>query len=150
MNLIKETISNFNISSRHNNEILFICVFSELKMLLDNRIIVQVLNNLISNAIKYSSKNPSIVVELFERDKEMVLGVTDKGIGISEDDQKYIFQPFYRASNVEKISGNGLGLNIVRESVKLHGGEISFKSSLGIGTTFFVHLPETLVVSKKV
>ena len=150
LNLIKETISNFNISSRHNNEILFICVFSELKMLLDNRIIVQVLNNLISNAIKYSSKNPSIVVELFERDKEMVLGVTDKGIGISEDDQKYIFQPFYRASNVEKISGNGLGLNIVRESVKLHGGEISFKSSLGIGTTFFVHLPETLVVSKKV
>ena len=149
LSFCKETISNFNISSPVNNGIQFNSVFKELRILLDNRIMVQVLNNLISNAIKYSVENPTVAVELLEGENEIILGVTDHGIGISVDDQKYIFQPFYRASNVEKIPGNGLGLNIIRESVRLFGGEITFESILGIGTTFFVNLPKTLVVSKK-
>ncbi|MEI6138846.1 MAG: PAS domain S-box protein [Mariniphaga sp.] len=150
LHLCKEIISSFNINFPQSNVIQFVSDFQEMKMLLDNRIMMQVMNNLISNAIKYSVGNPSIVVELFEKENEIVLGVTDHGIGIAEIDQKYLFQPFYRASNVEKIPGNGLGLNIVRESLLLLGGDITFISSLGNGSIFHVHLPENLIVSKKV
>ena len=145
--LCNETISNFKINFPQKDLIKFNSNFQELKMLLDNRIMVQVLNNLISNAIKYSVDNPSVIVELSEMKDEIVLGVTDGGIGIAEADQKFLFQPFYRASNVDKISGNGLGLNIVKESLHILGCEITLKSTLGKGTTFYVHLPKKMIVS---
>ena len=150
LQLCHETISNFNINFHKINVIQFNSSFQELKMLLDNRLIVQVLNNLISNAIKYSIGEPVVLVELIEEESGILLCVTDNGIGIAKADQVYLFQPFYRASNANKISGNGLGLNIVKESVHMLGGDITFKSSLGNGTTFFVHLPEKLIVNKRV
>jgi signal transduction histidine kinase len=70
-----------------------------------------------------------------------MLTVSDHGIGIPEEDQKRLFEPFHRARNVSDVSGTGLGLSIARRAVELHGGTIGFQSQVGIGTTFVVILP---------
>lgn len=64
------------------------------------------------------------------------------GVGIPEQDMSNMFQPFFRAGNVFNIEGNGLGLTIVRECVRLHGGDVSFTSTQGKGSTFIVTLPD--------
>ena len=138
-------IKAFNTDKLLKNKINFNSDFDDLFMCLDNRLIVQVLNNLISNAIKYAQPVPIVKVRLYYDRNEVLLSIHDNGIGIPEADQKNLFQPFYRAENVRHIQGNGLGLNIVRESVQLHGGDITFDSILGKGSTFFVHLPKKLI-----
>lgn len=70
-----------------------------------------------------------------------MLRVIDQGIGISEADQKHIFEPFYRSKSVQKIEGNGLGLNIVRDCVERLHGQIKVESQIGKGTVFIVELP---------
>ena len=73
--------------------------------------------------------------------KERILVVEDEGIGIPEFDQENLFNSFHRGSNVGNIPGHGLGLAIVKQYVELHGGEITFASKVGVGTTFIVSLP---------
>ena len=145
--LTQDTLLNLNLMLPLSNAVQFSSQFTTLIMNLDNRMMVQVLNNLISNAIKYSGEKPAIQLKLYEHNHEILLSVEDNGIGIAEKDQKYLFQPFFRAGNVDGIQGNGLGLNIVKESLRRHGGDISFVSSLGKGSKFIVHLPEELVIS---
>ena len=65
----------------------------------------------------------------------------DQGIGISEEDQKQLFQPFHRGENVGIIPGTGLGLTIVKQSIQDHGGDITVNSQVGVGSTFTVTLP---------
>jgi PAS domain S-box-containing protein len=120
-----------------------------LKLFIDKRLIVQVIQNLIANAIKYSQPDPEIVIRLYLHNNQIMLTVTDNGIGIPEEDQNKIFQPFFRASNVSDIEGNGLGLNIVRDSVRLHGGDLTFESKPGKGTVFYVSLPEELLINNQ-
>ena len=71
----------------------------------------------------------------------MRLSVSDQGIGIPETDLKHLFEPFHRAANVGTISGTGLGLVIMKESVDRHSGTITIESQIGIGTTFNVTIP---------
>lgn len=142
--LCRNIIRGFNSDRLLKNKIKFESEVDCMVILLDSTLMVQVLNNVITNAIKYSEPNPVVEVNLQNAEDEILLSIKDNGIGIPEADQKNLFQPFYRASNVKKIHGNGLGLNIVRESVRLHGGEIKFESILGVGTTFVVHLPKQL------
>ena len=71
----------------------------------------------------------------------MVIKIVDKGIGIPKEDQKNMFSQFYRASNVNEISGTGLGLTIVKRYLKMLGGDIDFSSEEGKGTTFNVYIP---------
>jgi PAS domain S-box-containing protein len=143
-----DVIYNFDNDELANsiNKIELKCDFEILNMFLDNRQIVQALNNLISNAVKYAEPDPIIKIRIWQEGQEILLSVQDNGIGIPEEDQKYLFQPFYRASNARQIQGNGLGLNIVRESMHLHGGEITFVSYPGRGTTFTLHFPKKLVL----
>ncbi len=108
----------------------------------DSRLVGHVLHNLIINALKYSQnspKSPSIDV-LYGKD-EMLFEITDFGIGIPADDQAYIFESFFRATNTQDISGTGLGLPIVKQFVELHKGKISFESELGVKTVFSLTLP---------
>ena len=70
-----------------------------------------------------------------------MLTVRDKGIGIPEADLSHLFEPFHRAANVGTISGTGLGLVIIKESVELHGGTITVESQVDVGTTFIVRIP---------
>lgn len=71
----------------------------------------------------------------------IILQVSDQGIGIPQTEQERIFEPFYRASNTNKLKGTGLGLAIVKEYVDLCGGEINLESNSQTGTTFVVRLP---------
>jgi signal transduction histidine kinase len=101
-----------------------------------------IINNLIDNAVKYSlyaDQNPKVTVERSE--KEVLIIIKDYGIGIPKTDHKYIFGSFFRAKNVTNIKGTGLGLNIVKEFINKLGGEVSFTSQEGKGSTFTLKVP---------
>lgn len=108
---------------------------------LDERLMRQVLTNLVTNAIKYSPNGTPVWVRLRHSEAALLLQVEDAGIGIPEADLPYLFQPFHRASNVGAIAGTGLGLVIMKEAVELHGGTINITSRVGVGTTFLVTIP---------
>ena len=103
----------------------------------------EVLYNLLENAVKYSRENGEIRMQAAPRDHEIVLSVTDNGIGISKDDLPRIFERFYRADKARsrELGGTGLGLAIVKHIVQLHGGRVEAESELGRGTTIRVVLP---------
>ncbi|HMP31031.1 MAG TPA: HAMP domain-containing sensor histidine kinase, partial [Saprospiraceae bacterium] len=106
----------------------------------DSRILKNILFNLISNAIKYSENDIYCRFEI--KLSKCVICIKDTGIGIPEDDQKYLFDRFFRATNAVNIQGTGLGLNIVKRYIELLNGSISFKSTINEGTEFIVDLPK--------
>ena len=108
---------------------------------LDRNLLRRVLVNLISNAIKYSPEGGTIELYLSGNAERLVVRVSDEGIGIPQDALQRLFQPFFRASNVETMGGIGIGLTIVEEAVNLLGGSIECTSTLGSGTTFTVTIP---------
>lgn len=114
--------------------------------LFDEKLLRQILANLLSNAIKYSANDALVYLDLILKEHEVVFLVKDSGIGIPSDDLPHLFESFHRCQNVGNISGTGLGLTIVKRSVEMHGGDISVKSELGVGTTFTVTLPLKKVV----
>jgi PAS domain S-box-containing protein len=104
-----------------------------------------ILTNLLANAIRYSPDGSTIHLrQSFDQD-DLLLQVTDEGIGISPDDLARIFEPFFRGTNTDDISGLGLGLSIVRDFVQHYGGAIAVESQPGQGTTFTVRLPNVAV-----
>lgn len=107
----------------------------------DRMRVEQVINNLLTNAIKYGNKKP-IEVSIQSDDGHVSLTVKDQGIGISKTDQTKIFDRFERALNAKDISGLGLGLYITKQIVTALHGEISVESQLGVGSTFKVKLPK--------
>jgi PAS domain S-box-containing protein len=113
----------------------------------DPKLTRHILLNLLSNAIKYSPENKAIELVIKPVDRNVILSVCDQGIGIPKKEQDQIFNRFFRAKNSENIQGTGLGLNIVKQYAKLMGGEISFSSTEGAGSTFRLTLP---VKSKKI
>lgn len=108
----------------------------------DPRILRNIMFNLISNASKYSDINKPIRIECQRQNKKILFKIKDEGIGIPLEDQKHLFERFYRASNAGNVQGTGLGLNIVRRYVELTGGEISFMSEYEKGSTFFISIPQ--------
>jgi len=105
----------------------------------------EVLYNLLDNALKYSRENGEIRLRAVQRGPEIVLSVTDNGIGISKGDLPRIFERFYRADKARsrELGGTGLGLAIVKHIAQLHGGRVEAESELGKGTTIRVILPMT-------
>lgn len=99
--------------------------------------------NLVDNAIKYSKETPRIEVGTSRTADAMVLYVRDHGIGIAKENQKRVFEKFYRVStgNVHNVKGFGIGLNYVAQVARLHHGHIALESELGVGSTFTVTLP---------
>jgi PAS domain S-box-containing protein len=107
----------------------------------DPKLMRLVVQNLISNAIKYSPEQTPVTVRLQHDNDSVILIVQDKGIGIPSEDIQQLFTPFYRASNATKIPGTGVGLSIVKEFVELHNGSINVESEDGRGSIFTVALP---------
>jgi signal transduction histidine kinase len=102
----------------------------------------QVVNNLVSNAIKYSPAGGRVEVGIEHQGSEILLQVRDHGIGIPPDEQRAIFEPFHRGkSSRETIAGVGLGLATARRIVEAHGGRIELASELGNGSMFSVYVP---------
>lgn len=108
---------------------------------LDPKLLRSILTNLLSNAIKYSPAGSQVDLHLTCEENQLIFAVSDRGIGIPTEDQPRLFEQFHRASNAGAIRGTGLGLSIVRECVEHHGGQITFESQEGEGTTFVVRLP---------
>jgi two-component system, chemotaxis family, CheB/CheR fusion protein len=105
----------------------------------------EVLHNLLSNAAKYSPNGGEITVEVSRRNQDIVLTVTDHGLGIAPEVQARLFEPFYRGPNIgSRVSGFGLGLYIVEQLVRRHDGHIEVESAEGQGTTMRVVLPALL------
>jgi len=107
----------------------------------DPKLLWHLINNLLSNAVKYSPQASTVGLEVECGDRTVTIRVIDQGIGIPIEDQDCLFEPFHRARNVGSIAGTGLGLAIVKHCVDLHGGQISFVSTPGEGTTFTITLP---------
>jgi PAS domain S-box-containing protein len=108
---------------------------------MDEKILQRVLSNLIGNAIKYSPEGGEIRFQITREDDDVLFEISDQGIGIPPEDQAKIFEPFSRARNARKIKGTGLGMAIVYDNIKLHGGDVWLRSAEGQGTTFTVRLP---------
>jgi len=108
---------------------------------LDEKLLKPILSNLISNAIKYSPIHSPVNIDVDCQKDRIKFEVSDRGIGIVPEDYENVFESFRRGRNVGKIPGTGLGLNIVKKYVELHGGAIALTSQIGVGTTFTVILP---------
>lgn len=117
------------------------CNFEQKIICSDAKIVKNIMINLISNAIKYSPEDSEIDCNINKIDDAISFSVTDKGIGIPEDEQKHLFDRFFRATNVTNIEGTGLGLNIVKGYVEILGGNITFESTRYVGTKFTVNFP---------
>jgi len=101
----------------------------------------QVLDNVVGNAIKYSSDQGEVSISLRAEDSQVIVQVTDNGPGIPVKDQAHIFDKFYRGSNISSHAGSGLGLAIVKSIVEAHQGRMWVESMVGRGSSFFIVLP---------
>ena len=112
--------------------------------------LAQVLDNLVSNAVKFTPEGGSVSVLLAARDSEALIEVKDTGVGIPAAEQSRLYERFYRASTATEraIPGVGLGLTIAKAIVEAHGGELGFDSAEGRGTTFRVRLPRRPPISR--
>jgi signal transduction histidine kinase len=105
--------------------------------------LAQILGNLLDNAIKYSPPRSAIQVALTIEGTDAEIRVTDRGVGVPEDEADRIFAPFYRTSRTREISGTGLGLHISRRIAEQHHGRLWMQSSSGVGSMFVLALPLT-------
>lgn len=143
--LVEETL--FSLSERVRERRVTVenrATDRSVRALADRTAIAQVVLNLIDNAVKYTREGGKVRVTLRQAGEGKIeFGVEDSGIGIPEEEQRHVFERFFRASNAkrERADGSGLGLAIVKSIVEAHGGEISFTSRPGEGTTFAVRLP---------
>jgi two-component system phosphate regulon sensor histidine kinase PhoR len=110
---------------------------------LDTVYFTTLINNLLSNAVKYSDKDPVIDIQGFTEDSKIHIKIADNGIGISKNDQKHVFDKFYRAStgNIHKYKGLGLGLYYVKKIAEAHEGDVTVSSKPGKGSIFTVTIP---------
>lgn len=111
------------------------------RMMLDCKMIHQIMVNLVSNAIKYSPNGGVVEVKAYQEGDMVVVHVTDNGVGIPESELPKIFSRYFRASTSGGIPGTGLGLSLVKQFVELHNGMIGIDSAAGAGTTITVKLP---------
>jgi len=133
--LVTDLVREMQLIAKLNQKINYHHV-GKTEIFLDKKTLRHILLNLIANAIKFSEENNNINVVTEVKDSFFTLRVQDSGIGIPAEDQKHLFERFFRGNNVSAIQGTGLGLNIVAKYVELMNGRINFISELGKGTTF--------------
>ncbi|MCX8080598.1 MAG: HAMP domain-containing histidine kinase [Bacteroidia bacterium] len=116
-------------------------------LLADKTHFSNIIVNLIDNALKYTTRTPEIIITTKSDAGSISISVKDNGIGISKEDQKRIFDKFYRVptGNVHNVKGFGLGLSYVKSIVEMHGGNIRVDSTPGVGSTFTITIPSRVV-----
>ena len=102
----------------------------------------QVITNLVTNAMNYGKEGGFVKIELFDMDENIMIEVTDNGIGIAEEDLQRVFERFYRVDKARSRSmgGTGIGLSIVKHIIKSHDSEINLESESGEGSKFWFYL----------
>lgn len=136
-----EIIEDIQSSSGKEHRFAYINNLVDPIVFFDDKLMRQIITNLVSNAVKYSPVGAEIKFEVNSSDDILTMIVCDEGIGIPEKDQAHLFEPFHRAKNARDISGTGLGLAITQKAVELHKGDITFESKQNEGTSFIVRIP---------
>lgn len=137
-NLINEVISDSSGLKRDNQNIILLAD-KNLNINSDEKIIKLIISNLLSNALKYSEKD--VIIEASTKKNNLTISIKDEGIGIPENEQKKLFDRFFRAQNATNIQGTGLGLNIVKSYIDILKGKININSKENIGTTITFEVP---------
>jgi signal transduction histidine kinase len=141
--LCEEIIEEVKVGYPQNIHINFVHQGLCEQVSVDEFLLRHILQNLVSNAIKYSKVGGTVNIVLACSTTHLTIRVEDHGIGIPQQHQHRLFEAFHRAANVGQIQGTGIGLTIVKRAVDAHGGAIEFNSVEGQGTTFIIRLPFT-------
>jgi len=142
--LVSDQVSRFKAFAEASKAELVLHIQESLpNIYFDPSLIKLVVENLIDNAIRYIKLGGKIEIKLERKDKKLLFAIKDNGVGIPQEDQKYIFQKFFRSDNAlrEQTKGSGLGLYIAKIIIEESGGKIWFESKEGKGTTFYFTLP---------
>ena len=141
VDVIKSIVFEYQISAETPREVDWNILQNKILVIADPKWIKKIVLNLIHNAVKYSKPNSKIKINILSENNYAVFSVSNEGIGITEKDQKNIFEPFHRGENVNQISGTGLGLTVTKKAVDLHKGKIKVVSKMNETTTFIVSIP---------
>lgn len=147
--LCREVVEKWEAMSTEAHSVIFSNQGEPIQALVDPKLFETIVSNLLSNAIKYSPQGGEVRCELALVAENIRLVVQDQGIGITEEDQRHLFEAFHRGVNAMKIQGTGLGLSIVKQFVELHEGTISVESEVRKGSTFTICVPYRVGRSNK-
>ncbi|MBW3568611.1 CHASE domain-containing protein [Candidatus Parcubacteria bacterium] len=142
--LVKSTLDEMKERIKENEQKLHISLPERKTYIVaDSKYLRMCLENVISNASKYTPEKGRITLTLKKSRQNIIIAITDSGVGVAEKDYPLLFRKFSRIPNklTDKISGSGIGLYLANKVVEAHGGTIDFESKLGVGTTFTIKLP---------
>jgi two-component system phosphate regulon sensor histidine kinase PhoR len=142
---IKKTVSGFEIILNANEGAITTNLKAQNYLVKGDKVhLTNVLFNLLDNAVKYAQSKPEIDISTEDHKNGIYIRVRDNGIGMTREQQKHVFEKFYRVptGDVHDVKGFGIGLNYVRRILRQHGGKIELKSQLKSGSTFRVYLPK--------
>ncbi len=144
---VQSYISEVELLDKNRHPIEF--YYSDEKIIFDTDLTLfrHIIMQTLTNSVKYSLPGSHVQLYLINNENYIEINITDNGIGIPEDYTEHEYEPFYRCCNVGSISGIGLGLSIVKKSVELLSGRISYKSEINNGTTFNIILPKLNTVN---
>ncbi|MDH5721423.1 MAG: PAS domain S-box protein [Spirochaetia bacterium] len=148
-NIIKE-VSETTSKLSNENRFVFNNYCDNEFVVIDEKILFHIISNLLTNAVKYSSPDTSIHIEVRKENNELIISVKDEGIGISNEDKESILEPFFRGKNVGNRQGIGLGLSVLSVFLKEQKGSIDIKSNPGEGSMFTVRLPAVFTHNTKI
>ncbi len=136
---LKNCIQNFELI-HHSRTVVTTLGEQQVMVNFDNKLIEHVIHNLLNNAYKYSDSESPIVLDFEEQEEIVFITITDRGIGIPEDEQNQLFSSFFRASNTMSYPGTGLGLGIVKQFIDRHSGTVTINSQINQGCSVTVTL----------
>lgn len=140
---LRQLITNVIDGQPDEDQARLVCELSALPTtaIVDNTLLEQAVQNLVSNALKYSEANTKVTVRGALRGDSVRISVDDRGVGIPEDEIGFIAERFFRARTAEGIAGTGIGLNFVSQIMDLHAGRVEIQSTEGKGSTFTLVIP---------
>jgi signal transduction histidine kinase len=139
--LINEVVYDANTLLKEGQRIQYPQNIDGIVIEFDEKIMGLALSNLVHNAIKYSPEDSDIELKVHQEREQLKIDVVDQGLGVPEEDQPFIFDRYFRATNVLTVQGTGIGLNTVRQHMHNLNANVTFKSELGRGSTFTLHIP---------
>jgi signal transduction histidine kinase len=140
--LCRSIIEETYLVDKKRHQIIFLHNSEKIVFESDEKLMKQIIGNLVSNAVKYSIENMPVTLEVIDTVDQVMINVSDKGIGISADDQKLLFDPFHRGKNIGQISGTGLGLTIVKRCADVLKATVNLQSEVNVGTTINIIIPK--------